>query len=207
MISLATLAVFSGLSLNLLLSFALGAAGVAGKAIPEGQTKPPLPLLQLGLLFVSVLVLWLFFSYFIPPSWKGFSVYFLFFPFSAMVCVGLEFSGERVLARMFGKTESPFRAKKIFSAFTAYDGLIPASLLLTFALAGTFAGAVVLSLFFAVGNLTAMLILNEIRRRSTLERVPRCLRGGPLILISMGLLALLSAYAAGISFRILEMFQ
>ena len=96
---------------------------------------------------------------------------------------------------------------KVFSAYTAYDGLVPASFMITFALAENFAGAVVLSLFFALANLAAMLILNEIRRRSALEWVPRCLRGSPLILISMGLLSLLSASAAGICFKILEVFR
>jgi len=206
MVFLATLAVFSGLSLNLLLSFALGAAGAA-KAIPKGETKQALPLFQLGVMFVSALFLWVFFSFAVPPFWTGFSMYFLFFPLSAVVCMGLEFSWERMFSRFFPKADPPPGMKKVFSAFTAYDGLVPASLILTFLLAGTFLGALVLSLFFALGNLTAMLILNEIRRRSTLERVPRFLKGSPLILISMGLLALISASVAGICFRILETFR
>ena len=200
MIFLAALAVFSGLSLNLLLSFALGAAGAAGKAIPKAEAKQALPFFQLGFMFASVLFLWVFFSYAVPPYWRGFAVYFLFFPLSAIACMGLESSWERA----FPKTAPSLSARKVFSAFTAYDGLVPASLLLTFALAGTLSGAIVLSLFFALGNLTAMLILNEIRRRSALERVPRSLRGSPLVLISMGLLALVSASVAGICFRILE---
>ena len=77
MISLAALAVFSGLSLNLLLSFALGAAGVAGDVLPKGETRRKVPLLQLCLLFISVLFLWLFFSFVVSPFWMGFSVYFL----------------------------------------------------------------------------------------------------------------------------------
>ncbi|MCL2231459.1 MAG: hypothetical protein FWB99_04225 [Treponema sp.] len=201
MIFLAALAVFSGLSLNLLFSFALGAAGAAGKTIPKGA-KQPVPLYQLGVMFLSVLFLWVFFSFAVPPFWMGFSMYFLFFPLSALVCMGFEFSCER----LFPKSAEALSAQKIFSAFTAYDGLVPASLLLTFILAGTFFGALVLSLFFALGNLTAMLILNEIRRRSALERVPRFLKGSPLILISMGLLALISASVAVIGFRILEIF-
>jgi electron transport complex protein RnfA len=96
--------------------------------------------------------------------------------------------------------------RKQFFAFTAYDGLVPVSLLITLALADTFAGAAVLALFFALGNLMAIIILNEIRRRSSLEWVPRFLRGSPLILISMGLLSLIFASAAGICFKILEMF-
>jgi electron transport complex protein RnfA len=79
-------------------------------------------------------------------------------------------------------------------------------LLITSALADSFAAALVLVLFFTAGNLAAALVLNEIRRRSSLEWVPRYVRGSPLSLISMGLLALVSGAAAGICFRILEVF-
>jgi len=207
MISLAALAVFSGLSLNLLLSFALGAVGVAADTLPKGESKRQLPLFQFGILFVSVLFLWFFFSFVVPPFWRGFAEYFLFFPLSALVCIGLEFVGERMLLRrLFPKTNPLPRLRKVFSAFTAYDGLVPASFMLTFILAGRFADVVVLALFFALGNLAAIVILNEIRRRSTLESVPRYLRGSPLIFISMGLLSLVSASAAGIYFKILEVF-
>ena len=222
MIPLAALAVFSGLSLNLLLSFAIGAAGIAGDVFPKAETKRQLPLFQLVLLFIAVLFLWMFFSFMLPPHWMGFSVYFLFFPLSALVCMGLESFTERLFSRR-GNTDAPrgrndasvstgaqyrrYRIKKVFSALTAYDGLVPASLIITFTLAGSFAGAFVLSFFFALGNLAAILILNEIRRRSNLEWVPRHLRGSPLILISMGLLALVSAFAAGICFKILKVFQ
>ena len=205
MISMAALAVFSGLSLNLFLQFALG---IAGNAFPKGTHPRQLPFFQFGVLFVSVLFLWVFFRYVLPSPWRGFSEYFLFFPLSALVCMGLELLRERGFQRIFpGKNPKFADTKKMFSAFTAYDGLVPASLIICFALAGSFAGAAVLSLFFVLGNLAAMLILNEIRRRSALERVPRFLRGKPLVLISMGLLSLISASAAGICFTILDVFR
>ena len=207
MISLAALAVFAGLSLNLLLSFALGASGAADDFPCKGETQRRPPFFQFGLLAAAVLLLWLFFAFAIPPFWKGFSQYFLVFPLSALACMGLEFAGQRFLSRLSPKNGPPLRIKKVFPAFTAYDGLVPASFLITFTLAGTFADAVVLALFFALGNLAAMLTLNEIRRRSAMERVQRFLRGSPLILISMGLLALISASAAGICLKILEVFK
>jgi len=199
MIQLATLAVFSGLSLNLLLQFALGAAGAAGDTFPKGETRRRLPYFQLGVLFVSVLFLWIIFTYVFPPSWKGFSEYFLFFPLSALICIGLELLRERIFPK-FGPVT------RVFSAFTAYDGLAPVSLIITFAVAANFAGAFVLVLFFVIGNMAAMLALNEIRRGSTLEWVPRFIRGSPLILISMGLLSLISVSAAVVCFKILEVF-
>ena len=204
MIALAGLAVFSGLSLNLLLQFGLGTVAAAGDSLPKAETRRHLPLFQFAVLFISVIFLWMFFTYVIPPYWRGFAEYFLFFPLSALVCMGLELLRERILPRMFSGLEN---ARKVYSAYTAYDGLVPIALLITFVLAENFTGAVVLALFFVLGNLTAMLVLNEIRRRATLEWVPRYLRGSPLILISMGLLSLISVSAAGICFKILEVFR
>ena len=199
MIHLAGLAVFSGLSLNLLLQFALGTAGVAYDSHSKNESGRQLPFFQLGVLFVSVLFLWVFFTSVFPPHWRSFLEYFLFFPLSALVCMGLEFLREWALPK-YGNMD------KVFSAFTAYDGLVPVSLLLTYALAGDFASAFVIVLFFVLGNLAAMLALNEIRRRSALEWVPRYLRGSPLVFISMGLLSFISAAVAGICFKILEVF-
>lgn len=199
MIPLAALAVFSGLSLNLLLQFALGTAGPAGDFPP--RNKRELPLGQLCILFLSIVVLWAALTYALPSNWRGFSEYFLLFPLSALACKGLELLGERVF------TNSKLGAfKKMYSANTAYEGLVPVALLLTLAVAADFSGAIVLALFFSLGNLAAILILNEIRRRSTLEWVPAYLRGSPLILISMGLLSLVFGTAAGICFKILEAF-
>jgi electron transport complex protein RnfA len=203
MINIACLAVFSGLSLNLLLQFALGTAGAAADTGHKTSTKRELPLIQFCIFFISTLVLWVFFKYLLPGFWRGFSEYFLFFPLSAIVCMGLELFLERVLPRFFSKFKG---FKKSFSAITAYDGLIPASLIITFIAAKTFTDALVIALSFNLGNLAAMLTLNEIGRRSTLEWVPKYLRGTPLILISMGLLSLISVFAAGIFFKILEVF-
>lgn len=201
MISFAALAVFSGLSLNLLLQFALGTAGAAGDLPPKGKRE--IPFGQLCILFLSLVILWAALSYALPPNWKGFLEYFLFFPLSALVCGGLEFFLERAISRLKKK---PVGLRKVFSANTAYEGLVPVALFITLAAAPDFAGAAVLALFFSAGNLAAMLILNEIRRRSTLEWVPQFLRGSPLILISMGLLALIFGTAAGLCFKILEVF-
>jgi len=205
MISLAALAIFSGLSLNLLLQFALGTACVVGDR--TDKEKRELPLFQFGVMFFSVLLLWIIFSGILPFRWRGFLEYFLCFPLSALVCAGLELLGERILLRLVPRIQPKFEGvHKVFSAYTAYDGLVLVSLIITLGISGSFAGALVLSLFFALGNLTAMFVLNEIHRKSTMELVPRFLRGTPLILISMGLLSLISASAAGIFYKILEVF-
>ena len=207
MIPLAALAVFSGLSLSLLLQFALGIAGAAGDSLPKGKNKRKIPFFQFTVLFISVLFLWVILTFIMPPAWRGFMEYFLFFPLSALVCMGLEHLGKWMYLKIFPKKIARTgNILEVFSAHTAYDGLVLISLFITFSLAVNFSGAVVLTLFFVLGNITAMLILNEIRRRSTLEWVPRYLQGSPIVLISMGLLSLISVYIAGICFRILEVF-
>ena len=202
-IYVAGLAVFSSLSFNLILHFALGASGVAGDAANKTDVRTELPYIQFAIQFISALFLWGFFNYVVPAFWKTFSVFFLIFPLSALVCIGLEVLAEHVLSQSLTDFTG---MKKTFTALTAYDGLVPASLLIALAVAENFADAFILSLFFAAGNLVTMLILNEIRRRSFLEWVPQYLRGSPLILISIGLLSLISASAAGMLFRILEVF-
>lgn len=200
MISLAALAVFSGLSLNLLLQFALGTLSAPG----GNKERRSIPLLQFGILFASILLLWVLFALVLPPSWKGFPEYFLFFPFSALACMAFERLGEKTLPKLGShRTRGHRTESRVFHAKTGYDGLLPISLLITYMLAGNFEQAFVLALFFVLGNLAAMLILNEIHRRSTLERVPVFLRGNPLTLISMGLLSLITGAAAAICFRIL----
>ena len=211
MITIAALAIFSGLSLNLLLSFALGLAGIEPEPGSGGKNAKErgIPLFQYGVLFFSVLFLWVIFTYVFPFFLGGFSEIFLFFPVSALVCMGLELLGERTfpywIKRIFPRKNRPIRGiKKVYSAFTAYGGLVPVSLFITMNLAWNFMGAFVLALFFALGNLLAILFLNEIHRRSTLEQLPAWLRGSPLVLISMGLLSFLTISLAGIFFRILE---
>jgi electron transport complex protein RnfA len=192
--NLAFLAVFAGLSCNMILHFALGAAGIAADRPKTEKIVPSA--VQMGVLFLSVLLLWIVF-YILPAFPGGFPEYFLFFPLSALACLGLE----KGIFRLFPKAAG---GDRLFSAFTAYDGLASLALFLIYNLALGFAEALVLSFFFALGNLAAVLILGEIRRRSVLEWTPRHLRGSPLILISTGLLSLVFSAAAGICFAILN---
>ena len=203
MISLAALAVFSGLSLNLLLQFALGATSIAGDPHHKTDNRRELPSAQFLILFLSILSLWLFFNFIMPGFLKGFFEFFLYFPLSALACMGFELLAERLRSWTKPKTKG---IKKTFSSLTAYEGLVPAALMIGAAAADSFTSIIVLALFFTIGNIAGLLILNEIRRKSTLEMIPKNLRGSPLIIISMGLLALIFASAAGIFFKILEAF-
>jgi len=204
MTSLLGLAVFSGLSLNLLLQLALGTVAVIREDDSAPETNE-IPLVQMGILFLSVIFLWVLFRLVLPDFVRGFSEIFLYFPFSALVCAGFELLFDKLFPRFFPLSFPKFVGKKkVFSAVTAYEGLVPASLMITSIVAGSFVDSLVMALSFTLGNLMAMLIINEIRRRSTLEWIPKYLRGSPLILITMGLLSLVFAAAAGICFSILE---
>ncbi|MDR2258580.1 MAG: hypothetical protein LBE14_05470 [Treponema sp.] len=189
-VQLAALAVFSSLSLNLIFHCGLG----MGKAAVFRKGDNRVFLLPIGIIFASVLLLWVVFSYILSPFSLGFFEYVLLFPMSGLVYFGLEFLFYRVILKKEARTTG---------AVTFCDGLTAASLFLALHLASGFLEAAVLSFGFAFGILLALLILGEIHRRSGMEAVPRFLRGSPLALISMGFLSLIFSAAALIFFRAL----
>jgi electron transport complex protein RnfA len=187
MSGLAALVVFAGFSLNLLLQLGLGIRSCGAK--PDRPIR--FSLLQWAMLFFSVLLFWLFFTYILSPLALGFFVFFLLFPLTVAAGKGFDLLRGRFFPAL--KTE-----RELFSVMTASDGLIIAAILMTIRLAGSFAEAVVLSLGFSLGGLFAVLVLKSIHRRSFLEKVPHFLRGLPLLLISMGLISLIFSSAAAI---------
>jgi electron transport complex protein RnfA len=181
------LAVCAGLSLNLILQFALG-AGFAGKKV--------IPLTQIIILFISSFFLWVVYRYvlgFLP--WEIMS-FLLLFPLSALSCMGLEYVETWFLDEK--------KCGRLFSWRTAYEGLVPASIILCVHLSVTAADALFLSFFFAFGCLLAIIIMKEISRRSSLESLPEYFRGIPVALISMGLLSMVFGAIAWICYRFLN---
>jgi hypothetical protein len=136
---------------------------------------------------LSVLILWGLFSRIPAFLYLGFGEYFLMFPLSALVCTGLE--------KLFFLA-APKAGNPLFAPMSGYNGMAPVALLLTLRLAASFAEAAVLALGFSLGALAAMVIPNEIRRRASVEAVPRFLRGAPIMALSMGLLSLIASFAA-----------
>ncbi|GHV15945.1 hypothetical protein FACS189493_0770 [Spirochaetia bacterium] len=195
--TLAALAVFSGLSLNLLLQFGLGIRETT--AITKGNEPIRSLFLQWLALFLSVLLIWLFFSYIISPLSLGFFEYFLLFPLTVGVSRVLEEGFNRLFPVLSG---SP----KIFSAKSGYDGLILVSLFLTLRLALTVTEAMVLSAGFSLGTILAIFIVLALHKRSSLESVPPFLRGLPLLVISVGLLSLIFSFIAAILLRVVGIF-
>jgi electron transport complex protein RnfA len=183
---LVLLGFFSSLSINLVLQCGLGMAGLTRS---PGQK---LPLLETGLSFITVLLLWAFFSVF--PFSMGLFKYVLCFPAASLVHSGLQ----TLVSTLILKGKFRQEGDSLFE-----NALVAASLFCTMILSGTFAEAAVLSFGFAAGILLAMLILQEIQRRSEMEAVPKFLRGSPLVLISMGLLSLCFSSAAFMLFSFL----
>jgi electron transport complex protein RnfA len=182
------LAVFAGLSVNLILQCGLGMRGIV---ISQRAGKKP-PVVKLGILFGTVLLLWIFFSYVITPLPLGFFAYILLFPLSALAYFGFEYLTYRFALKKAVETDGPVNY---------CDGLCAAALFITLGVAGGFVEAAALSFGFVLGIFLAFVIIGEIRRRSMMERVPAFLRGTPLSLISMGLLSLIFSFAALIFFR------
>jgi electron transport complex protein RnfA len=215
MTTLAALAVFSGLSLNLLLQFGLGIGGIIEPekhAAACGEGTRPASFRWL-ILFVSTFVLWLFFTYALTPPAFGFLESFLLFPAAMLVSAALEvafahFGAAKRLPRKERGRFNPWKLAESGGAgiSCAADGLAPASLFLTLRLAASPVDALVLSLGFSLGCLAAALILREINRRSSLEAVPGTFRGAPLTLISMGLLSLIFSSVSSLFLRVLGVF-
>jgi electron transport complex protein RnfA len=202
-----TLAVFSGISLNLLLQMGLGIRDVGG-SLAERIVRNTL--LQWGLLFFSVFLFWLLFSYVFSPLALGYFEYFLLFPLIAAAGKGVAVLSRRFLVpgKQFTKwipdpVLENLAPSDVFPSVTAYDGLIIAAVILTRRLAGSILEAAVLSLGFSLGGAAAVFILRGIHRRSFLERIPLVLRGRPLLFISMGLMSLIFSSAADVLLQVL----
>jgi electron transport complex protein RnfA len=211
-----TLAVFSGLSMNLILRFGIGLQRIAleedgeGASLRDsGENAKWVFLVWLGIYFISVMLLWLFFSILQSVLFLGFFEYILIFPVSSLLFTGIEYLARRLLLRTGwrGGTVSLYLMEGAgggASNNAAMNGaMVGAALFVLLGLAGGFAEAATLSFGFSAGSALAVLIVGEIRRRSAMEAVPRRLRGGPLVLVAMGLLSLVCMFAAMVFYAVL----
>jgi electron transport complex protein RnfA len=208
-VRLLTLAVFSGLSMNLILQFGIGIRMIV-LAENHGNSVEPSKrefLVWVGIHFTSVMLLWLFFL-FIQSAFSMAGVeYILLFPLSCIVFTALEYLVNRFVFKKTIDTEGPdifysSFADRILTGNAKKSGafisgsMTSAALFITCGIAGSFAEALMLSLGFSTGIALAILIMREIRKRSEMEAVPTCLKGGPLVLITMGLLSMIFTSAA-----------
>jgi len=193
--SLIILAVFSGLSMNLILQF-----GLALKRVAFDSTVGKEQLLAgMGILFTSIVLLWLFFSFTRSVMFLGFLEYMLLFPVSSLAFSILEYLMRRFVLKVDAGQKESFFLNNTLSG----GALIGAALFITLNVAGGFLDAVVLALGFSSSTALVFVVAGEIRRRSAMEAVPRWLRGGPLALIAMGLLSLVFSSGALMLFGVL----
>ena len=219
---LASLAVFAGVSLNLFVQFGTGIqdfrlGGGIGTLLWQGAAR-----------FVTVLVFWGLFSWVFPSPSGAFIEYFLAFPLIFAAGMGLERAIRRfVTARSLPSldadadtlnADTPYSAPsnpatpeaakttrpegEVFTVTNAWMGQTFVALMLTLLLAASFVQALVLSLFFALGNLFALFLLRAIRRRAALEKVPAFLAGIPFVFISIALVSLIFGFLEGLLFSI-----
>jgi electron transport complex protein RnfA len=206
-----TLAVFSGLSMNLILRFGIGLQRIALEEEPRdlGENAKWVFFVWPGIYFISVMLLWLFFSVLQSVLFLGFLEYILIFPVTSLLFTAIECLAKRLDLRTGwrGGTVSFYLMAE--AGGTAVNGApvggasVGAALFIILGLAGSLAEAAVLSFGFSAGAALSVLTVGEIRRRSAMEAVPRCLRGGPLVFITMGLLSLVCMSAAMVLYAVL----
>jgi electron transport complex protein RnfA len=223
--ALVALAVFSGLSLNLLLQFGLGIrelVDLAGSgSISPAQKREWGGIASPGwiVVFLTAMILWLFFTYLVAAPAFGFLESFLLLPSTLMVSTALNLvfayffpGGKITLNRSVPLRRPSFAFRRLIEGAgllgelfsgSSCNGLALVSLFMTLRLARSPAEALALTLGFSLGALMAAVILREINRRSSLEAAPELLRGAPLTLISMGLLSLIFSSVSAILLRVL----
>ncbi len=187
---LLTLAVTSAFAANAVLQLGLGLRDL----VASRKTNTRGPLVPAVAMFASGVLAWPLFAYAIAPLSLGYLERFLLFPFTVLVGVCVE--------GLFGRLR-PLGLSPSNSALSAFDGLAFGSAYLCLRYAATAMEAAFVALGASLGYLFCAALLDSIRRRAEVEAVPARLRGAPLILISAGLLALLSLFVASALFAAL----
>ncbi|MDR1363345.1 MAG: hypothetical protein LBJ35_04790 [Spirochaetaceae bacterium] len=177
--NLIMLAGFSAFLFNLVLTFGLGAKEIFESR--EHSIKSSL--LQLFIMFIAIFASWLIFTFILSPLSLGFLQYFLLFPLTVFLTLGIE----SLFSLLF---HGSMRQNRMFSPYTSYSGLIITGLLLTLHLADTTMDALTLSFCLSFSAFFAILLLRMIKLRGKNEKIPSVLSGQPLLLISMALLSL-----------------
>jgi len=191
-VPLLLLFIYSGFTLNLVLQCALGIKGAVESTNPFKVST----FIKSGIIFVSCILLWLFFSGIFSVFNIGILIYIILFPVSFLVYEGLEF----LIFRYVIKEDTGG------GCFVNFPGGITAvSVFLCMAMANNILEVIILSFGFVFGIFIVNLIICEIRRRAALEAVPHFLRGKPLVLITMGMLSLIFTTASLLLFRMIEL--
>jgi electron transport complex protein RnfA len=185
------LLIYSGFTINILLQCGLGIKGIVESKSYLNKSV----FIKLGLIFSSIILLWLFFTKIIFSLNSGIFKYVLLFPVSAIVYDGFEYLIFNYLFKNERETET-------FISFP--NGITAAAVFICINIANNIAEVLILSFGFTSGIFLVNLIIREIRRRAALEAVPVFLRGKPLVLIAMGMLSLIFTAASLLFFRMIN---
>jgi len=181
--------IYSGFTINIVLQCGLGIKG----AVSSKSTLNSAVFIKLGIIFSSIIFIWLLFSKIIFSLFSGIFVYALLFPMSAIVYNGLEYL---IFTYLYKKEEETF--------ISIPDGITAVSVFICINIANHIQEAVLLSFGFTFGIFIVNLIAGEIRKRAALEAVPVFLKGKPLVIIAMGLLSLIFTAASLLFFRVIS---
>ncbi|MCL2764230.1 MAG: hypothetical protein FWD40_02980 [Treponema sp.] len=188
--NLLLLLIYSCFTINLVLQCGLGISGIA----ESKRTVDLQSVTQLIIVFLSVILLWAFFSRLLHSLISGIYIYVLLFPVSAIVYSALEFTVFRYVLKKDASDES-------FVSF--HSGITAAAVFICINISNNILEVIILSFGFASGIFLVNMVIREIRRRAALEAVPLFLRGKPLILIAMGLFSLILTTASLLLFRMI----
>jgi Na+-translocating ferredoxin:NAD+ oxidoreductase RnfA subunit len=176
-VPLILLFIISMFTMNLTLQCALGIKGNA-----ESKNSGMLiNLIKSGIMFLSIVILWLVFSSGIFAISTSIFVYVLLVPVSFTVYEGLEYLVYFFLYKNRNEEES-------FINFPG--GIVAVAVFICMNIADGFLQTLVLSFGFTGGIFLVSVIIREIRKRAALEKVPVFMRGKPLVLVAMALISL-----------------
>ncbi|MDR0550664.1 MAG: hypothetical protein LBG72_01455 [Spirochaetaceae bacterium] len=143
---------------------------------------------------ISTLILWHFFVYILFPLTFGLINEFLLYPLCFLLDFAFRGAADILSGRGAGRDKDGGQYKE--SVFGAV--FILASVIFTLKFAANSIEAILLSGGFAMGLVLSALCLKAVRLRISKEKAPLTLRGLPLMLVSMGLIALVFCALAGI---------
>jgi electron transport complex protein RnfA len=185
------LLIYSGFTMNIVLQCGLGIKGIVESKSYLNKSS----FIKLGIIFSSIILLWLFLSKFILSITSGIFIYVLLFPVSAVVYDGFEYLIFNHLYKNNKETET---------FISSPNGITAAAVFICINIANNITEVLILSFGFTSGIFFIFLIIREIRRRAALEAVPVFLRGKPLLLIAMGMLSLIFTAASLLFFRMIN---
>lgn len=180
MMQLLGLGLFAGSALNVLLQFGMGFRTLVAVQ-SSGLRAATVPTLSI---FSSGALVWAFFAYLLAPLSLGLLEPLLLYPAVVILCMLIKMG---LCSRC-----SPQVLEDEGQGLYTDSGASLVAAFLVLRLAARFLEALFLSAGIALGYFAALWILTEIRRRSSGESVPRFLKGAPLVLVSAGLLSLIS---------------